>query len=218
MSHFALSPMHANALKKYFAVAAREADGLGFYGLHGFLFALAGTPEELESSTWLPIALDIADDESGTEASAASNAALALHQLISDAMRTGAPAIPPECVPTASNDSDNFSTGTPMQGWAFGFLTGYRYAFAVWEPYCIEELEQELATATLVLSFFGDRAIAAEMHKAATGSNAKFEFFARKMAEMFPIAASAYAGIGNDVRSALREMAAEARNNPANDE
>jgi len=210
MSQFALSPMHTNALKEYFAVPAREADSLGFYGLHGFLFALAGTPEELESSTWLPIALDIADDENGAEASTASRAALALHQLISDAMQASAPAIPPECLPKTSNDSDNFAA-SPSQQWAFGFLTGYRYAFSVWEPYCIEELEQELATATLVLSFFGDRAIAVEMHKAATGREAKFEFFAGKMAEMFPIAASTYAAIGNDVRVALGEMAAEAR-------
>jgi len=217
MSHFALSSMHTNVLTEYFAVATREADGLGFYGLHGFLFALAGTPEELESTTWLPIALDIADDESGAEASTASNAALALHQLISDAMSAGAPAIPPECIPMTSDNSDNFAS-SPIQQWAFGFLTGYRYAFSVWEPYCIEELEQELATATLVLSFFGDRAIAAEMHKAATGSEAKFEFFARKMAEMFPIAATTYAGIGNDVRAALREMAAEARANPQSGE
>lgn len=217
MSNFSLSPMHTNALKDYFAIAARETDGLGFYGLHGFLFALAGTPEELESSTWLPIALDIADDENGAEASTASNAALALHQLIGDAMNAGAPAIPPECIPMTSDDSDNFAP-SPIQQWAFGFLTGYRYAFAVWEPYCIEELEQELATATLVLSFFGDRTIAAEMHKAATGSEAKFEFFARKMAEMFPIAASTYAGIGNDVRAALQEMAAEARANAQSNE
>lgn len=213
MSQFALSPLHAQTLKAYFAIAARETEGLGFYGLHGFLFALAGTPEELESTTWLPIALDIADDESGPEASAASSAALALHQLISDAMSTGAPAIPPECIPMTSGNGDNFDP-SPIQQWAFGFLTGYRYAFSVWEPYCIEELEQELATATLVLSFFGDRNIAAEMHKAATGSDAKFKFFAGKMAEMFPIAAGTYAGIGNDVRAALREMTVAARTNP----
>lgn len=214
MSQLELSPTHVRALTEYFSDATRAAEGLGFYGLHGFLFALAGTPEELEDSTWLPVALDIADDESGPEASAASAATLALHQLISDAMRVGAPAIPAECLPITTNDSDNFAA-SPIQQWSFGFLTGYRYAFAIWEPYCIEELEQELATATLVLSFFGDRAIAADMHKAATGSEAKFEFFAGKMAEMFPIAASTYGGIGNDVRAALGEMAAEARNNPA---
>lgn len=97
----------------------------GYFGLHGYLFAVATHPKLIPPSTWLPPLFGgLEEEEHGfadEEAfSAACQAVFELYNLVNEQVLATEPALPRDCV-IQPHAEDNLAPGAPLRQWAQGF-------------------------------------------------------------------------------------------------
>lgn len=205
-----LSPREAQTLTSFLADPKRPEGTLVFHELQGFLFAIASSPELVMPSDWQPM---ISNDEAigyQDEAEAQEIIGLIMKQynVINAGVLERSDRLPRGCE-FQDKVSDNFDENWPIAQWSHGFMIGHDWLSEVWDEYLPEELDGDLGSAAMVLSFFSSRRLAEAYHLEFTTTPQKrkpsvpFDEFAVQIRELFPPSLSAYAHIGRSISEVL---------------
>lgn len=197
-------------LTRFLADPIRPDGTLGFQELQGFLFAVACSPELVPPSAWLPAISDEEDlgfkDE--TEAQRIMGLIIGLYNGINDSVFERSENLPPGCE-FRTTIEDNFGEEVPISLWSRGFMIGHEWLAEVWDKYLPEELDGEVGSTAMVLSFFSSRQLAELYYLESTTTprhrrpKMTFTEFAEKVRELFPSALSSYAHVGRSISEAL---------------
>jgi yecA family protein len=196
-------------LTRFLADPLRPEGTLRFYEVQGFLFSVACSPELVPPSAWLPAISDEEDIgfEDETEAQRIMGLMIALYNEINDSVYARSSSLPPGCE-FRENVEDNFDEELPISLWSRGFMMGHDWLAEVWDEYLPEELDEEIGTAAMVLSFFGSRQLAELYYLESTTTprrrrpNVTFMAYAEKVRKLFPAALSSYAHVGRGISEA----------------
>ena len=173
--------------------------------LAGFLFSMANAPELIPPSEWIPIVFT--DQEGGyetrDEAERVLEAMMALYNDCGQERTEGTAFLPPGCE-IKPQALDNLTDDAPLSRWARGFLTGHSYLDDLWDKYTPEELDEELGSIIMVLTFFASPKLAGAYHKESKGK-ASLDELAETVVTIFPHAMIEYALLGRSIFQARRE-------------
>ena len=197
-------------LARFLADPIRPDDTLRFQELQGFLFAVACSPELVPPSAWLPAISDEEDigfkDE--IEAQRIMGLIVSLYNGINDSVFERSESLPPGCEFRATIE-DNFGEELPISRWSRGFMMGHEWLEEVWDEYLPEELDGEVGSTAMVLSFFSSRQLAELYYLESTTTprhrrpKVSFIEYAEKVRELFPAALSSYAHVGRSISEAF---------------
>ena len=191
----------------------RPAGTLTYAQLRGFLFAVAGAPELILPSEWMPEVLGggTPEFENAEVAGTIHMALIEEYNAVNDASLKGE--MPPGCVlrdaPLANLDDD-----APIREWARGFAHGYGWLEETWGGYLPgddesddprqEEMEAEFSASVTILSFFASREFAEAIVSETLDRD--LPTFASEAHELFPEALRSYAGIGRAIQMAVDQI------------
>lgn len=188
-------------LADFLAADGRPEGTMNYAELHGFLFALACSPEPLKPAEWQPMIFN-GEDASFTsqqESEAVMAAIMAIHDETARQVQQEAVALPQFCS-LAEIPMDNFADDAPIGHWARGFLHGHDWLSEVWDAYIPEEMSAELGSCLIVLTFFAERKLAQEYCKE---SEATLETMAESATDHLESAMRSYASMGRAIQLAL---------------
>ena len=205
-----LSQADIAELTRFLADPSRPEGTLRFQEVQGFLFAVACSPEVVPPSAWLPAISDEEDIrfEDEAEAQRFMGLIIGLYNGINDSVFERSDSLPPGCEFRA-NVEDNFDEELPISLWSRGFMTGHDWLAEVWDEYLPEELDNEVGSTAMMLSFFSSRQLADLYHLESTTTprrrrpSVSFIEFAERVRELFPAAISSYADVGRSISEAL---------------
>jgi uncharacterized protein len=172
-------------------------DLVSYEEVRGFIFAVAGTPELVPPSEWLPEAFNgqLPKFENEEQAQAVLEEVMGIYNLaVSEGRRSKrlAPAFGKKALSDLEEDS-------AARFWSRGFLRGYSWLGELWqESMADEELEKELAAILLVLTFFASRK-RAEACREETASDKSLEEVAEIMQWTFKKAMVQYLRLGRSI-------------------
>jgi len=201
----AFTETHASLLRTFLSSPQRLKGTMTYPQLAGFLFSMANAPELIPPSEWLPIAFNDQDAlyETRSEAEAVTQAMMALYNNCVRVRLKGRVSLPhgSEIRP---QPLDNLAADAPLSQWAQGFLTGHIYLDDMWNEYTPDELDEELGSILMVLTFFSSPALADAYHKEGKGKKS-LEDLADTVVRIFPVALDEYAHLGQSIFQARRE-------------
>ncbi|MDH4188391.1 MAG: UPF0149 family protein [Nitrospira sp.] len=204
--HFTAS--HAALLQTFLSSPERPAGTLTYPQLAGFLFSIANSPELIPPSEWIPMVFN--DQEGGFEtpgeAEGVIQAMMALHNDCCRARSEGSTPIPLGCE-IRPQAMDNLAEDAPLSQWAQGFSMGYDYLEESWNDYTTDELDEELGSLLMVLTFFSSPKLAKAYHEEGTGKRSLAEM-ADTVVTLFPEAMRAVAHLGRSIYQARYEAGA----------
>jgi len=188
----------------------RPEGTLRFHEVQGFLFAVACSPELVPPSAWLPAISDEEDIgfEDEAEAQRIMGLIMGLYNGINDSVFERSYSLPPGCEFRADVE-DNFDEELPISIWSRGFMMGHDWLAEVWDEYLPEELDGEVGSAAMVLSFFSSRQLAELYYLESTTTprrrrpKVSFIEYAEKARELFPAALSSYVNVDRSISEAL---------------
>ena len=188
----------------------RPEGTLRFHEVQGFLFAVACSPELVPPSAWFPAISDEKDIgfEDEAEAQRIMGLIIGLYNGINDSVFERSYSPPPGCEFRADVE-DNFDEELPISIWSCGFMMGHDWLAEVWDEYLPEELDGEVGSTAMVLSFFSSRQLAELYYLESTTTprrrrpKVSFLEYAEKVRELFPAALSSYAHVGRSISEAL---------------
>lgn len=197
-------------LKVFLSAPERPQDTLNLNELKGFLFAIACSPELVQVSDWMPLifANEEANFRDADEADRITQAIMALYNQVNQEVTSGDVHLPPSCQPVVGA-LNNFSAEAPIAEWSSGFLHGHACLEDLWDEYVTEELDEEVGSCLMVLSFFSDRNLADAYYREAFSGEHTFEQLAEEVLDIFEGAMASYAHIGCSIYEALMEQAAD---------
>ncbi len=198
----------ATFLQPFLAAPQRPEDTLNYHELLGFLFAVACSPEMIQPADWLPVIFN--EQDAGyaniAEAERVMQALLELYNQINQEILQGYPILPARCRPLADTIS-NIATQAPLSQWASGFLLGHEWLGEVWDANTPDDLDEELGSCVLILSFFVSREIAEGYWREFNSENLSLDDMAAQIIESIAPAMVTYSDIGRN----LFEEAPDAR-------
>jgi uncharacterized protein len=164
--------------------------------VYGFIFAVAGAPDLVPPSEWLPEAFggEMPEFESTDQAQAIMNELMEVYNgAVSGGQkaRRQAPQFLRE--PLA-----NLDEGAAAAGWSRGFHRGYSWMSEVWQECLPDALEQELASILLILTFFSSTRMA-EVCREETGRGKSLDEVAEIMRRAFKEAMAEYIRLGQSI-------------------
>jgi len=173
--------------------------------LAGFLFSMANAPELIPPSEWLPMVFNDHDGgyETIEEAERVLQAMMALYNDCGRERVTGSGPLPCGCE-IRPQPLDNLEDNAPLSQWARGFLTGHSYLDEIWDEYTPDDLDEELGSMVMVLTFFASPTLADAYHKEGKGKTS-LEHLAETVVTLFPDAMSEYAHLGRSIFEVRRE-------------
>ncbi len=121
------------------------------------------------------------------------------HQVVS-----GRVFLPEECQP-AEVPEKNFTA--PLGEWSAGFMCGHGWLAEVWDSYLPEELDNELGSCVMILSYFADVRLAEAYREETSTRPVTAAEMAQTVVKIFDDAMASYAHIGRSIYLALNEMA-----------
>lgn len=197
-------------LTRFLADPLRPEGTLRFHEVQGFLFAVACSPELIPPSAWLQAISDEEDlgFEDEAEAQRIMGLIIGLYNDINDSVFERSGSLPPGCGFRADVE-DNFDKELPISLWSRGFMIGHDWLAEVWDEYLPEELDGEIGSTAMVLSFFSSRELAELYYLESTTTprrrrpKVSFIEYAEKVRELFPAALSSYAHVGRSISEAL---------------
>lgn len=197
-------------LARFLADSKRPENVMCFQELQGFLFAVASSPDLVLPSEWFPIISDDAGlgfkDES--EAQKLMGLIMNLYNEINSAVQERSKRMPVGCEFRAYLE-ENFDEDLPISQWSRGFMIGHDWLADVWDKYVPDEMDEELGSAAMVLSFFSSRRLAEMYHAEATTTprrrkpRTSFLEYAETVRRLFPDALASYAHIGRTISEVL---------------
>ena len=202
----------AAALRAFLEHPDRPEGILNYPQLRGFLYAVAGAPELVLPSEWIPEALGggapgFKDEE---EAGTIHTALIEEYNAVNGACLKGV--MPPGCE-LRREPMANLEEDAPIREWARGFSRGYYWLEETWQGYLPgdgqsddpreQEVDAEFSAAVMVLSFFASREFA---EAAARETGMDLSTFASDVHGLFADAIGSYAGIGRAIQAAVEEV------------
>lgn len=200
-------------LRKFLSAPERPAGTLGCEETAGFLFALAGCPELIRPSEWIPEIFGGGEAGflDGAEVSEVMDALIALSNSVNAGRLGGRPRLPAGVV-VRREPMSNLDPAAPLSAWSRGFVDGYGWVQACWDPVDGTPLEEELGAVLLVLSYFSKREVARAFFRKSKGARAKsFEEMTADMLALLPHAVQSYLDLGKLIEEATRQAAQEAK-------
>ena len=195
-----------SALRSFLEHPARPAGTLSYHELQGFLFTVVSAPELVQPSEWLPIIF--AGEEAGfaspEEAQAILNKIMALYNTTNAAVLDPPTLLPGDC-PLRDDVLANFADEAPIARWSRGFLRGHQWLEELWEETVPEELNDELGSILMTLSFFSSREMAEGFHAEAATGQQSLEAMADAIHRILPTAVAQYAHMGRSIAAVLAE-------------
>jgi uncharacterized protein len=201
----AFTDTHAALLRTFLSSSERPDGTLTYPQLAGFLFSIANSPELIPPSEWIPMVFN--DEEGGFETlGEAEGVVHAMMALYNDCCREGSEGSTPiplggEIRPQAL---DNLAEDAPLSQWAQGFSMGYDYLEDSWNDYMPDELDEEMGSLLMVLTFFASPKLAKAYHEEGTGKRSLAEM-AETVVTLFPDAMRAFAHLGRSIYQARYE-------------
>lgn len=211
--YLTLSPDDIADLTKFLADPVRPEDTLRFQELQGFLYSIACSPEVVPPSAWLPIISGEQDIgfEDETEAQWIMALIMGLYNDINTSVLERSDSMPFECK-FRPDIEENFESEATVSQWCHGFMLGHDWLEEVWDEYLPDELDGEVGSCAMVLSFFSSRRMAEAFYAESTTTpnqrkpKVPFTEFADKVRELFPTALSSYADIGRSISEVVAGM------------
>lgn len=208
-----LAKPEIKVLTEFLGSPERPAGTFRFQELQGFLFAVACSPELILPSEWLPIISDEKDigfkDEA--EAQKITGLIMSVYNAINEAALNRSKSMPPGCKFRADIEG-NFDDELPISQWSLGFTMGHDWLAEVWENCVPNQLDEEIGSTTMVLSFFGSRRLAEAYYLEATTTptqrkpRVSFAEYADTVRRLFPDALASYAHIGRRISEIIAEL------------
>ena len=199
-----------STLRAFLEHPSRPAGTLTYHELQGFLFTVVSAPEMVPPSEWLPIifAGEDVDYASVEEAEAVIGQIMTLSNTINAAVRDPPTLLPADCQ-LRDDVLANFEDEAPIAQWSRGFLHGHQWLEELWEETVPEELDDELGSILMTLSFFSSREIAKAFHSE-SGGEQSFEAMATTIHSVLPMAVAQYAHMGRSIAEVLAGLDADA--------
>ena len=196
---------HATLLRTFLSSPQRLKGTMTYPQLAGFLFSMANAPELIPPSEWMPIVFNDQDGqyERRGEAEEVLQAMMALYNDCGQEKMKGSASLPPGCE-IRPQPLDNLGDDAPLSQWARGFLTGHAYLDDIWNEYTPDELDKELGSTLMVLTFFASPTLADAYHKEGKGKTS-LEHLAETVVMIFSDALIEYAHLGRSIFQARRE-------------
>lgn len=196
----------ARLLEEYFSSPDRARETFTYSEITGFLFAIACSPELIMPSEWLELIFESERELSSTEeASRITTALLSLYNMILDQVAESKVGFPPG-ITVAEDPLATFDDDAPLSGWSRGWVAGHEWLYDLWDENIPEELDNELGSIMMILSFFSNEAVARKFHREIAKGKESFEEMAGSMLVLLPKAMDAYADLGMAIASALDEL------------
>ena len=194
------------ALRTFLEDPSRPAGTLRYHELQGFLFTVVSAPELIPMSEWMPIIFAGEDVDYGSveEANAVIGQIMTLYDAINGAVLDSPTLLPGDC-PLRDDVPTNFEDDAPIAQWSRGFLRGHQWLEELWEETLPEELDDELGSILMTLSFFSSREIAEGFHAEAVTGEQSFEAMADTIHRILPTAVARYAHMGRSISTVLAE-------------
>ena len=201
------------ALRVFLEHPDRPEGTLNYRQCQGFLFAVAGAPELILPSEWMPevFAGDTPQFKNEEEARVIHTALVEEYNAVNGAALKGA--MPPGCE-LRDEPMANFDVDAPVREWALGFVRGYNWLEETWQGYLPgdglsgdpheQEMETELGSSMMVLSFFAAREFAEAM--AVETGETDLPTLAAEVHGLFPDALSGYVQIGRAFQQAAEQL------------
>jgi uncharacterized protein len=211
----AFTKTHATLLRNFLSSPQRPKSTLTYPQLAGFLFSLANGPELIPPSEWMPMVFNDQEAryETQEEAELVLQAMMALYNDCCRERTEGSAMLPPGCE-IRPQPLDNLADDAPLSQWARGFLTGHSYLDDLWNDYTSDELDEDLGSLVMVLTFFASRKLAEAYRKEGNGKRS-LEQLAETVVTIFPDAMFEYAHLGRAIYQARREAGALDPTTPA---
>lgn len=185
-----------------------EQDGaFSFFELCGFFTAVCSAPEMVKPREWLPIVLgdELAIPEELGEPNVVLGAIMDLYNWINFRILSGETPVP-ELLNIKEEAFANFGEQADIGQWSKGFYEAHDWLSDVWDECLNDELEDELASYMLPLSFFLDENYARAIYEDFAREDKSFHEIAETMLLLFPHAALDYAMLGRTIAETLEEL------------
>jgi uncharacterized protein len=195
------------ALKAFLADPRRPEGTFQYHELQGFLFTIAGAPELVRPSEWMPVVF--ADGSAGYET--LEEAQLILGELMSlyNGVNAGVvdekPTLPPDCR-WRRDVLANLDEKAPVAQWSRGFLAGHRWLEDSWDI-VPDELSDDFGLTLMALTFFASPTLAEAYLKETKA--ASLEGFGKAMRRIHRNAMREYAWLGRTIQQLRAEQDAE---------
>ena len=201
----------ASPLQAFLEQPSRPTGTLTYHELQGFLFAVVSAPELIQPSEWLPIIFN--DGEAGfatlEEANAILGHVMALYNEINTAVLEERVVLPADCH-VRSPALDNLTETAPLAHWSRGFMIGHEWLEELWEVELPRDLDEEVGTVLMTLSFFASRDLAEAFQAEAALRTETLEATAESLLRLFPEALAEYAHLGRSVLGGVPATVARA--------
>jgi len=192
-------------LARFLGSPDRPEGTLGYHEVQGFLFAIACAPELVKPSEWLPLIFNEEDAQyaSMEEAKSVLWALMEMYNEINARVFEENVDMPDDLT-LATRALDNVGETSNLGQWSQGFIMGHDWLVEIWDHYTPEELDNELGSSMMVLSFFSHRELAEAYHREVAGAaDSSLEVFAEKLYSVFEEAMRSYAYLGRSIQVVL---------------
>lgn len=194
-----------------FLVADERPDKtMNYPMLHGFMFAIACSPELLPPSAWLPYVFNHSNPKYKNEEeqqSIEANIQVVL-ETIREQLSMNMVTLPPVFHP-AEEMMDNFDEESFYAHWGRGLLMGHNVLSDIWDTYLPEEGKSQQKVCFNALTFFSSKAHAKKLCQAAKIDDLTIETMAETVVENFQLAMRNYANIAISVQKAIDDYGAK---------
>jgi uncharacterized protein len=175
------------------------ADLASFEEVRGFVFAVAGAPELVPPSEWLPEAFGGELPEFRDEQQARSVVA-ELMDLYNSTVEGGSRMLR-QAPRFRSKTVSNLEMDSAVSRWSQGFIRGHSWLSDIWNEYLPDEFEEEFGSLLLALSFFSSRQMAEAFNEEA-GSGKPVDVAADIIRRTFRDAMVEYQALGRSIYEA----------------
>ncbi len=192
-------------LDAFLSQERRPEQSLSLSRLQGFLFAVSCSPYEVDPEDWLPVIFNEQDPnfQDEEEANAVFDVVLDIYDYLDQQVEEHKVALPASCV-ASENLATDLSKESLFSQWCSGFLIGHGWLDECWEE-LPEDLDEEIGSCMMVLSFHAERDLAEEYHDEFAEAGESLDDMATAMLEEFDEAMIRYADIGALLRGENEE-------------
>ncbi len=202
-----LSESQATRLSHFLADNHLE-ESVSYPALCGFLFAVACAPEEITELEWLSVVLECEPNQEPETEKPEVELMRQLLACLALQVNDELVELPTACVPVATV-MDNLQVDAAFSQWCAGFVSAHDWLEELWLEYTPDELQDELASIVMILSFFASDELAKSYYAQLRNNEQVFEMVADQVLALHSEAMAGYARLGRGILQAMAQMALE---------